>query len=82
MMNDQRPSYRWQDHVITPRRASLNLLATALIVAVLGVAGLAAGHHPTAIAHSPIATEQASSLPQIVKRPASSHLGMPSLKGC
>lgn len=81
MMNDQRTSYRWQDHVITPRRAALNLLATALILAVVGAAGFA-GHDPTPVAHAPIATEQASSLAQMVKRPVLSHLRTWALKHC
>lgn len=73
MMNDQRTSYRWQDHVITPRRASLNLLATVAIVALVAAAGLTAGPTPTPVAQAPIATEQAASLAQLVKRPVPSH---------
>lgn len=72
MMNDQRTSYRWQDHVITPRRATLNLVATVLIIAVVGAAGFT-GHDPAPAAHVRIVTEQASSLAQSVKRPASFH---------
>jgi hypothetical protein len=86
MMNDQRTSYRWQDHVVTPRRAALNLLATAVIVALVGAAGFA-GHDPAPAAHVRIATEQASSLAQSVKRPAllhpsPSHPGTGALNGC
>jgi hypothetical protein len=81
MMNDPETSYRWQDHVITPRRAAHNLVATALIVAAVGAAGFA-GHDPAPVAHAPIATEQASSLAQIVKRPVPSHLRTWALKGC
>lgn len=81
MMNDQRTSYRWQDHVITPRRATLNLLATVLILAVVGAAGFA-GHDPTPVAHAPSATEQASSLAQSVKLPASFHHRTGIFKGC
>ncbi len=81
MMNDQRSSYRWQDHVITPRRATLNLLATVLIVAMVGAAGFA-GHDPAPAVHVRIATEQASSLAQSVKRPASFHPRAGALKGC
>jgi hypothetical protein len=85
MLNDQRSSYRWQDHVITPKRAALNLLATTLIVAVLGIAGLGAGHDPTPVAvhahlQAPIATEQAASLAEIVKR--SPHLRSQPFRGC
>ena len=87
MLNDQRTSYRWQDHVIAPQRAALNLLATVLIVAVVGAAGFAAGHDPApVVAHAPIqapiATEQASSLAQIVKRPASQHARFERFGGC
>lgn len=72
MLNDQRPSYRWQDHVITPRRATLNLLATALIVVVVGTAGFAR-HAPAPAAHARVTTEQTPSLAQSVKRPVSPH---------
>ena len=82
MMNDQRTSYRWQDHVITPRRATLNLLATVLIVTVVGMAGFAAGHDPTPAAPVRIATEQAPSLAQSVKPPVLSRLRAWGLKGC
>jgi len=81
MLNDQRTSYRWQDHVITPRRATLNLLATALIVAVLGVAGFAS-HARAPVAHARITTGQPPSLAQIVKRPAPQHPGSERLHGC
>lgn len=72
MLNDQRPSYRWQDHVITPRRATLNLLATALIVVVVSAAGFAR-HAPAPAAHARVTTEQTPSLAQSVKRPVSLH---------
>ena len=81
MMNDPETSYRWQDHVITPRRAALNFLATALIVAVVGAAGFA-GHDPAPVAHAQVATEQASSLAQMVKRPVLSHFKTWALRGC
>jgi hypothetical protein len=82
MLNDQHTSYHWQDHVITPRRATLNLLATVPIVAVLGLAGFATGHDPTPVAHPPITTEQASSPAEIVKRPAPLRPRSEALKGC
>jgi hypothetical protein len=82
MLNDQRTSYRWQDHVIAPQRTTLNLLATVLIVAVVGAAAYAAGHDPVSVAHAPITTEQASSLAQIVKRPASQHVRFERFGGC
>ena len=81
MLNDQRSSYRWQDHVITPRRATLNLLATVLILAVVGAAGFA-GRAPAPIAHARITTEQTPSLAQSVKRPVSPHPRSEPLKGC
>ncbi len=91
MLNDQRSSYRWQDHVIAPQRAALNLLATVLIVAVVGAAGIAAGHNPAPVAahvpihvpiQAPITMEQASSLAQIVKRPPSQHTRAERFDGC
>ena len=82
MLNDQRTSYRWQDHVIAPQRTALNLLATVLIVAVVAAAGFAGGHDPAPAAHARIATEQASSLTQIVKRPASHHVRFERFDGC
>lgn len=72
MLNDQRTSYRWQDHVITPRRATLNLLATALIIAAVSAAGFAR-HAPVPVAHARITTEQTPSLAQSVKHPGSPH---------
>ena len=81
MLNDQRSSYRWQDHVITPRRAILNLLATAMIVAAVGAAGFA-GHAPAPVAHAGITTEQTPSLAQSVKRPVSPHPRSELLRGC
>ena len=84
MMNDERSSYRWQDHVMAPQRTALNLLATVLIVAVVGTASVVAGHHdPAPVTHTRIATEQASSLAQSVKRPVSlTHSRMWMLNGC
>ena len=81
MLNDQRTSYRWQDHVITPRRATLNLLATALIIAAVSAAGFA-GHASAPVAHARMTTEQTPSLAQSAKRPVSSHPRTAMLKGC
>lgn len=72
MLNDHPDPYRWQDHVITPRRAVLNLVATALIVAVVAAAGLLGGGSPGPDASVALATERTPSLAQSVKRPASS----------
>jgi hypothetical protein len=74
MLNDQRTSYHWQDHVITPRRATLNLLATALIVVAVSAAGFARhAPAPAPAAHARITTEQTPSLAQSVKPPVSPH---------
>jgi hypothetical protein len=82
MLNDQRPSYRWQDHVITPRRATLNLAATVLIVAVLAAAGFEAGHASAPVAHARIMPEQTPSLAGIAKHPTPQHPGSERLHGC
>jgi len=81
MLNDQRTSYRWQDHVITPRRATLNLLATALIVAAVSAAGFA-GHAPVPVAHARITMEQTPSLAQSAKRLVPPHARSEAPKGC
>jgi len=82
MLNDDPTPYRWQDHVITPRRAALNLIATALIVAVVAIAGLLVGPGPDTPPHVAAATEQTPPLPQLVKRPASMHAPPAVLKRC
>jgi len=81
MLNDQRTSYRWQDHVIAPQRTALNLLATVLIAAVVGIAGLAT-RDPPAVAHAPVLSERTPSLAQSVKRPAAQHHGAERFDGC
>lgn len=72
-MLTESPRYRWQDHVITPRRASMNLKATTLIVAALVIAAdLFADHRPDiapAAAHAATTTERVPSLAQLAKRP-------------
>ena len=40
-MNDDRISYHWQDHVISPQRAAANLMATALVVLAAILVGVA-----------------------------------------
>jgi hypothetical protein len=84
MMNDQHTSYRWQDYVITPRRAALNLLATAMIVAAVGAAGLHGGHDPDPAPATNIAaaTESTPPLAHLVKRPAPAHSRPAQLRGC
>ena len=81
MLNDQHSSYRWQDHVITSRRATLNLLATmVLIVAAVGAAGFA--EPPAPVAHAWTTTEQTPSLALSVKRPVSPHARSEAPGGC
>jgi hypothetical protein len=84
MMNDRDLSYRWQDHVITPKRAALNLLATALIVAIVSAAGLRAGRDPDPSPATNVAatTERTPSLAHLAKRPVSTHSGLAAPKGC
>lgn len=78
-MNDDRSPYRWQDRVVTPQRAESNLIATALIVLVLGAAvlfavvGAADPRPPPPPAGVHVTTEQTPPLSQLVKRPAGLH---------
>ena len=81
MLNDQRTLYRWEDHVIAPRRTAFNLLATVLIAAVVSVAGLAY-RDPPAVAHAPALSERTPSLAESVKRPAAQHHGSERFDGC
>ena len=84
MMNDRDLSYRWQDHVITPKRAALNLLATVLIVAAVSAAGLQAGRDPDPSLATSVAaaTERTPSLAHLVRRHASPHARTNTLRGC
>jgi hypothetical protein len=61
--------YRWQDHVVTPRRAAASLMATLLVVLVVGAAVMLA-HPPRAPAAHAVATERTPPLSQLAKRPA------------
>ena len=78
-MNDDRIPYRWQDHVVTPQRAEPSMIATALIVLVLGAAvlfavvGEAAPPPPPPPAGVHVATERTLPLSQLAKRPARLH---------
>jgi hypothetical protein len=70
MLHHDRTPYRWQDHVITPQRAIANLLASMLVLAVIGGALLAEhAPHPQSViaAH---ATEWTPPLAQTAKRTA------------
>jgi hypothetical protein len=84
MLNDPRTSYRWQDHVISPKRVPLNLIATVLIVAAVFAVGLHGDHHPdpAPATHIAAATERTPSLAHLVKRHVSAHLRLELLKGC
>ena len=82
MLNDDPTPYRWQDHVIAPRRATLNLMATALIVAGVGAAALLGGRGPDTTAHVAIATEQTPPLAQSVKRTPPRRLELEWLRRC
>jgi hypothetical protein len=77
MMNDDRISYSWQDHVISPQRAAANLMATALVVLAVGASVMFAAvgaipppRPPTA--HAAV-TERTPPLSQLAKRPARPH---------
>ncbi|MBN9087981.1 MAG: hypothetical protein J0J01_13810 [Reyranella sp.] len=78
-MNDGRIPYRWQDHVVTPQRAASNLMATALIVLVLGAAvlfavvGAADPPPPPPPAGVHVATERTPPRLQLAKLPARPH---------
>jgi hypothetical protein len=61
-------SYRWQDHVITPRRAAANLLATLAIAVAVSAAVLLAGPPHPATAHA-VAAEYTPPLSQLAKPP-------------
>jgi hypothetical protein len=42
-MNDDLTPYRWQDHVITPQHGRASLIATALVMIVVGSGVVLAG---------------------------------------
>jgi hypothetical protein len=60
--------YRWQDHVVTPRRAAAGLLATALVILFVGAAAILAGPSPDQAAPAAV-TERAPPSPQQAKGP-------------
>jgi hypothetical protein len=71
LASHRRP-YRWQDHVVTPRRAAVSLMATVLVVLVVGVASTLAYSPREPAAHA-VAAPHTPSLPQQAGRPALSH---------
>jgi hypothetical protein len=73
MMKDDRISYRWQDHVITPQRAAANLMVTALVVLAVAAGVLFAGSGAAAPPRPPtphvVDTRRTPPLPELAKRP-------------
>jgi hypothetical protein len=61
--------YRWQDHVVTPRRAAGSLMATVLVVLVVGAAAILAGPPNAPAAHA-VAAEYTLPHSQLAKQPA------------
>jgi len=63
--------YRWTDYQISPTRLRAELVATLLILMVVGVAGFSAGgreeDHPRSHIASTVSSEQPSNLAAIVK---------------
>jgi hypothetical protein len=70
MMNDDLTPYRWQDHVITPQRSAANLVATVLIMIVIGGAVVFGAPDPTRAPSGPVAhaTEREPCLALIARR--------------
>ena len=69
--------YDWRDHVVTPQLAATSLMATALIVLVIGAVVMFAIIHPTAAQPPPaahVSTEQTPPLAQLAKRPVRPHV--------
>jgi hypothetical protein len=61
--------YRWQDHVVTPRRAAVSLMATVLIVLLVGAAAMLAGPSRAPVAHA-VAAGDTPSPSQLARQPA------------
>jgi hypothetical protein len=55
MMNDDLTPYRWQDYVITPQRSAANLVATVLIMIVVGGAAVFGAPDPAPTPSGPAA---------------------------
>jgi hypothetical protein len=81
MLTAEPLSYRWQDHAIAPHHGSASLMATALIVLLVGAAVMFSvvdsTPSPETAAHSSAhaATEQTPPLEQLAKRPHRPHAG-------
>ena len=71
-LDPYRRSYRWQDHVVTPRRAAASLLATVLVILVVGAAAMLA-YSPRGPAAHAVAAERMPSLPQQATQPDPPH---------
>ena len=61
--------YRWQDHVVTPGRAAAGLVATVLVVLIVGAAAILAYSPPGPAAHA-VAARRMPSLSQQARQPA------------
>ena len=75
-MNDDLTPYRWQDYVITPRRSAANLVATVLIMIVVGGAAVfGASDGPAPAPSGPVAhaTEREPCLALLARRPLPAH---------
>jgi len=71
-LDPHRRPYRWQDHVVTPRRAAVSLMATVLVILVVGVAATLA-YSPRGPAAHAVAAVPMSSLPQQAAQPTRPH---------
>jgi len=78
-MKDDLTPYRWEDHVVTPRRAAANLVASVLIMVVAVFAGPDRTDMPSGSVASPVAapvpraTERAPCLALIARPPMPPH---------
>jgi len=80
MLQDDPTPYRWQDHIITPWRAVVDLVATALIVLVVATAAVVGSRDPDIATSVAAATEHT---PVHSREPPASRRPIPaSLSGC
>jgi hypothetical protein len=71
-LDPYRRPYRWQDHVVTPRRAAASLMATLFVVLVVGAAA-ALAYSPRGPAAHAVAAARMPSLSQQARQPAPPH---------